>query len=80
MRIPDDVEDLVFAFMEPGKKDGLRKMNREEIDALIMAEIGCAVGPGFLEPCCEPGKFPYRVTARGREILQILSPCKRSGR
>ena len=80
MRIPDDVEELVFAFMEPEKKADLRWMNRDQIDALIMGEIGCAVGPGYLEKNEEPGAFPFRVTARGREILQILAPCKRSGR
>jgi hypothetical protein len=80
MRIPDDVEELVLAFMEPEKKADLRKMTREQIDALIMGEIGCAVEPGYLEKNDEPGAFPFKVTQRGREILQILSPCKRSGR
>jgi hypothetical protein len=80
MRIPDDVEDLVFAFMETEKKADLRKMNREQIDALILDEIDCAVEPGYLEKNAEPGTFPFKVTPRGREILQILAPCKRSGR
>jgi hypothetical protein len=80
MRIPDDVVDLVFAFMETEKKADLRKMNREQIDALIMGEIGCAVEPGYLEKNKEPGAFPFKVTPRGSEILQILAPCKRSGR
>jgi hypothetical protein len=80
MRIPDDVEELVLAFMDTEKKADLRKMTREQIDALIMSEIGCAVEPGFLEKCEEPEAFPFKVTDRGREILQILAPCKRSGR
>ena len=80
MRIPDDVEELVLAFMDQEKKAGLRKMSREEIDALIMGEIACAIGPGYLEPSVEPGTFPYRVTSKGREVLKILAPCKRSGR
>jgi hypothetical protein len=80
MRIPDDVEDLVFAFMETEKKADLRKMTREQIDALIMGEISCAVKPGYLEKNDEPSSFPFKVTQRGREILQILAPCKRSGR
>lgn len=80
MRIPDDVEELVLAFMDTEKKADLRKMTREQIDALIMSEIGCAVGPGFLEKSEEPGTFPFKVTERGREILKILAPCKRSGR
>lgn len=80
MRIPDDVEELVLAFMEPEKKAYLMKMTREQIDALIMGEINCAVGPGYLEKNDEPGAFPFNVTSRGREILQILAPCKRSGR
>jgi hypothetical protein len=80
MRIPDDVEDLVFAFIDTEKKADLRKMTREQIDVLIMGEIGCAVEPGYLEKNSEPGAFPFMVTQRGREILQILAPCKRSGR
>jgi hypothetical protein len=80
MRIPDDVEDLVFAFMEPEKKADLRKMNREQIDALIVNEISCVLEPGYVEKNDEPGAFPFKVTPRGREILQILAPCKRSGR
>lgn len=80
MRIPDDVEELVLAFMEPEKKTDLRWMTREQIDALIMGEIGCAVGPGYLEKNDEPGAFPFKVTQKGREILKILAPCKRSGR
>jgi hypothetical protein len=80
MRIPDDVEELVLAFMEPEKKDGLMKMSRAEIDALIMGEIECAVKPGYLEKNDQPGAFPFNVTQKGREILKILAPCKRSGR
>ena len=80
MRIPDDVEELVLAFVDQEKKAGLMKMSREEIDSLVMAEIGCALEPGYLEKRSDPGAFPYQVTKRGREILQILAPCKRSGR
>ena len=80
MRIPDDIEELVFAFMEPEKKADLRKMTREQIDALILGEIDCAVGPGYVEKNDEPGAFPFKVTPRGVEILKILAPCKRSGR
>jgi DNA-binding sugar fermentation-stimulating protein len=80
MRIPDDVEELVLAFMDQEKKADLRKMSREQIDTLIMGEIGCAVEPGYLAKNEEPGAFPFKVTERGREILKILAPCKRSGR
>ncbi len=80
MRIPDDVEELVFAFMDQEKKAEFRWMNRDQIDALIMSEIGCVLEPGYVEKNDEPGAFPFKVTQRGREILQILSPCKRSGR
>ena len=80
MRIPDDIEELVLAFVEPEKKKNLMRMSRAEIDELIMAEISCAVEPGFVENNPDSGGFPYRVTSRGREILQMLSPCKRSGR
>ncbi|CAJ36220.1 hypothetical protein [Methanocella arvoryzae] len=80
MRIPDDIEDLVLAFVEPDKKKDLMRMSRAEIDELILAEISCAVEPGFIEKSPDSGGFPYRVTPRGREILQMLAPCKRSGR
>jgi hypothetical protein len=80
MRIPDDIEDLVFAFIEPEKKKELRWMTREEIDALIMSEIDCVLKPGYVEKNSDPSGFPYKVTPKGKEILQILSPCKRSGR
>ena len=45
MRIPDEIEDLVFAFIEPEKKKELRWMTREEIDALILGEIDCTLRP-----------------------------------
>ncbi len=80
MRIPDDIEDLVLAFVEPEKKGELRWMTREEIDGFILAEIGCALRPGYVEKNDDPAAFPYKITPRGREILQILSPCKRSGK
>lgn len=80
MRIPDDVEDLVLAFMDQEKKKELRWMSREEIDALLMSEISCALKPGFVEKVNDGGGFPYHITDRGKEILKILSPCKRSGR
>jgi hypothetical protein len=80
VRIPDDIEDLVFAFIEPEKKKELRWMTREEIDALIMSEIDCVLKPGYVEKNSDSGGFPFKVTQRGKEILQILSPCKRSGR
>jgi DNA-binding sugar fermentation-stimulating protein len=80
MRIPDDVEELVLAFMDIEKKADLRWMTREQIDTLIMSEVDCAVEPGYVEKNDEPGAFPFKVTQRGREILQILAPCKRSGR
>jgi hypothetical protein len=79
MRIPDDIEDLVFAFMEPEKKKELMWMNREDIDALIMSEIDRPLTNGYIEKNSDSSCFPYKVTPRGREILQILSPCKRSG-
>jgi hypothetical protein len=80
MRIPDDIRDLLLAFIEPEKKSGFTKMTYEEIDELLLREIACAVEPGYVEKNDEPGAFPYKVTERGREILQILAPCKRSGR
>ena len=79
MRIPDDIEDLVFAFMEPEKKKELMWMNREDIDALIMSGIDIPITHGYIEKNSDPSSFPYKVTPRGWEILQILSPCKRSG-
>jgi hypothetical protein len=80
MRIPDDIEDLVFAFIEPEKKKELRWMTREDIDALIMSEIGRVIELGYVEKINDQAGFPFMVTLRGKEILQILSPCKRSGR
>ena len=78
--MPDDVRELVLALLDAEKKTGLMRMTWEEIEELIMREIGCAVGPGYLEPDPTPGAFPYRFTEKGREIKQILAPCKRSGR
>jgi hypothetical protein len=69
MRIPDDVEELVLAFMELEKKADLRKMTREQIEALILGEIGCAVEPGYLEKNDETGAFPFKVTI-GARILR----------
>lgn len=80
MRIPDDIEDLVLVFVEPERKKELRWMTREEIDALIMSEIDCVLEPEYVEKNSDPSGFPYKMTPRGKEILQILSPCKRSGR
>jgi hypothetical protein len=80
MRIPDDIEDLVFSFIEPDAKKELRWMTRAEIDELIMRNIDCVLEPGYVEKSDVDGAFPYRVTAKGKAILQILSPCKRSGR
>jgi hypothetical protein len=80
MRIPDDVEELVLAFMDIDKKKGLMGISRENLDVLVMSEIECALKPGFIEKNDDPTAFSYRVTKRGKEILQILSPCKRSGR
>lgn len=80
MHIPDDIEDLILAFIEPEKKKEFQWMSREEIDALIMSKIDCALTPGYIENNNDASGFPYKVTPRGKEILQILSPCKRSGR
>lgn len=80
MRIPDEVEELVLAFVEPEKKKDLRWMTREEIDTLIISEIDCALAPGYIEKNKDASGFPYVATLTGKEILQILSPCKRSGR
>jgi hypothetical protein len=80
MRIPDDIEDLVLAFVEPDKKKEMRWMTREEIDAMIMGEMDRVLRPGYVEKNSDPSGFPYKVTPRGKEILLILSPCKRSGR
>ncbi len=80
MRIPDDIEDLVFAFIEPEQKKELRWMAREDIDALIMRNIDCVLKLEYVEKNNDPTGFPFIVTPRGKEILQILSPCKRSGR
>ncbi len=77
MRIPDDIEDLVLAFVEPEKKKELRWKTREEIDAFILGEIDCILEPGYAEKNGDPAAFPYKITPRGREILIILSPCKR---
>lgn len=79
MRIPDDIEDLVLAFVESQQKQELRWMTREQIDAFITGNIGAVIEAGYVEKNCGEG-FPYIVSARGKEILQILSPCKRSGR
>lgn len=79
MRIPDDIEDLVLAFAGPAAKRELRWMTREQIDAFALAGIPSAVAAGYVGEHAGEG-FPYAVTARGREILGILSPCKRSGR
>jgi hypothetical protein len=49
MRIPDDIEELVLAFMDQEKKKGLMRMSREEIDSLIMSEIAYTVGLGYVE-------------------------------
>lgn len=80
MRIPDNIEDLVFAFIEPEAKKELRWMTREEINEMILRNIDCVLEPGYVEKSNADGAFPYRVTAKGKAILQILSPCKRSGR
>jgi hypothetical protein len=80
MRIPDDIEDLVLAFVEPGLKAELRWMSREQIDGLIVGNIQCVLEPGYVEKNTDPSSFPYKVTTKGREILRILAPCKRSGR
>jgi hypothetical protein len=80
MRIPDDVEDLVMAFLEPEEKKELRWMTREQIDALIIAHMDIVLKQGYVEKNSATDGFPYKVTSRGKEILQILSPCKRSGR
>ncbi len=79
MRIPDDIEDIVLAFVEPEQKKEFRWMTREEIDAFILSNITSAIDAGYVEKRACDG-FPYIVTPRGREILQILAPCKRSGR
>lgn len=79
MRIPDDIEELVLAFMEPERKKGLMHMTREEIDALIMREIDTVIKEGYVEASAGHA-FGYTVTTRGKEILSILAPCKRSGK
>ncbi|HUL62443.1 MAG TPA: hypothetical protein VLT35_05220 [Methanocella sp.] len=80
MRIPDDIRELLLALLEPEAKRGLMRMTYEEIDELLLREITIAVGPGYLEPDPAPGAFPYRFTEKGREVKQILAPCKRSGK
>lgn len=79
MRIPDDIEELVLACMDMDKKKDLMGISREDLDVLIMSEIESAAKLGYIEKTDGSG-FPYTVTARGKEILQILAPCKRSGR
>jgi hypothetical protein len=79
MRIPDEVEELVLACMDMDKKKDLMGISREDLDVLIMSEIEGAAKLGYIKKTDDSG-FPYQVTARGKEILQILSPCKRSGR
>ncbi|HTY90629.1 MAG TPA: hypothetical protein VMC84_05575 [Methanocella sp.] len=78
MRIPDDIEDLVLAFIEPEQKREFRWMTREEIDEFIIGHMAPVLDAGYVEKRTGDG-FPFIVTPRGREILQILSPCKRSG-
>jgi hypothetical protein len=80
MRIPDDIEDLVLAFIEPEEKKELRWMTRKEIDAFIMSHIAIVLELGYVEKYGDQPGFSYIVTPRGKEILLILSPCKRSGR
>ena len=80
MRVPDDIRDLILAFLEPEKKTGFSHMTYEEIDELLLREIACAVEPGYLVKSDEPGAFPYRLTEKGVEVLKIIAPCKRSGR
>jgi hypothetical protein len=80
MRIPDDIRDLILAFLGPEKKTDFRHMTYEQIDELLLREIACAVEPGYLEKNDGPGEFPYRLTDTGVEVLKIIAPCKRSGR
>jgi hypothetical protein len=80
MRIPDDIEDLVLPLVEPGKKRNLMRMSRDEINELIMGEIGNVLALGYVEKSNNSAGFPYNVTEKGREILKILAPCKRSGK
>ena len=47
MRIPDDVEELVLAFMDMDKKKGLMGISREDLDVLIMSEMECAAEAGL---------------------------------
>jgi hypothetical protein len=79
MRIPDDIEELVLACMDMDKKKDLMGISREDLDMLIMSEIEGAAKLGYIEKA-DGSSFPYIVTVRGKEILQILAPCKRSGR
>ncbi len=79
MRIPDDIEELVLSCIDLDKKKNLMGISREDLDVLIISEIGGAEKLGYIEKADGSG-FPYKVTARGKEILQILAPCKRSGR
>jgi predicted transcriptional regulator len=80
MRIPGDIEDLVMAFIEPEQKKELRWMTRADIDAFIISHISTILELGYVEKNGDQSVIPYIVTPRGKEILQILSPCKRSGR
>jgi len=80
MRIPDDMEDLVLAFIEPEEKKELRWMTGEDIDAFIISHMAIVLELGYVERNGDQSGIPYSVTPRGKEILQILSPCKRSGR
>ncbi len=80
MKLPDDIRELLLALLEPEQKRGLMGMTYEEIDQLLFSEIAIAIRPGYLEPNPTPGAFPYIFTEKGREIKQILAPCKRSGK
>ena len=80
MKIPDDIREVLISLLEPEKKKNFMKMTWEEIDDLLLREIAVAVEPGYLEPDPTPGAFPYKFTEKGREIKQILAPCKRSGK
>jgi hypothetical protein len=74
------MEDLVLAFIEPEEKKELRWMTGEDIDAFIISHMAIVLELGYVERNGDQSGIPYSVTPRGKEILQILSPCKRSGR
>ncbi len=65
MRIPDDLEDLVLAFMELDKKKELKWMTREDIDVIIMGEVESLLKLGYAEKERRPVRLPLQGDDEG---------------